>query len=54
MVLLAQSKEAACTAIKAYVEVASSVSLTVSFPEMKFMVTGPAVFVDDQQPLKCG
>ena len=49
VVLLARSREAACTtAINAYVEVASSLGLKVSFP---FMVIGPAVSEDDWQQL---
>ena len=48
VVLLAWSREAACTAINAYVEVASSLGLTESFP---FMVIGPVVSEDDWQPL---
>ena len=51
VVLLAWSREAACTAIKAYVEVASSLGLTVSFPKTKFMVIGSAVSEGDRQPL---
>ena len=46
-----QSREAACAAIKAYLEVASSLGLTVSFPKIKFMVIGSAVCEEDQQPL---
>ena len=51
VVLLARSREAACAAIKAYVEVASFLGLTVSFHKTKFMVIGSAVSEEDWQPL---
>ena len=54
VVLFACSRDAACAAIGAYIEVASSLGLTVSFPKTKFMVVGAAVSVDDQQPLAVG
>ena len=54
VVLFACSREAACTAIEAYIEVASSLGLTVSFPKTKFMVVGATVSVDDHQPLAVG
>ena len=54
VVLFACSREAACTAIEAYIEVASSLGLTVSFPKTKFMVVGAVVSVDDHQPLAVG
>ena len=54
VVLLVQSKEAVCAAVKAYVELASSLGLTVNFPKTKFMVIGSAVSVDDRQPLAVG
>ena len=40
--------------IKAYVEVAISLYLTVSFPKTKFMVVGSSVSVEEQQPLAVG
>ena len=66
VVLLACLREAACAAIEAYIEVARSLrltvsfpvtrslGLTVSFPKSKFMVFGAIVSVDDQQPLAVG
>ena len=54
VVLFACSREAACASIRAYIEVVSSLGLTVSFPKTKFMVVGAAVSVDDQQPLAVG
>ena len=54
VVLFACSREAACIAIEAYIEVASSLGLTVSFPKTKFMVGGATVSVDDHQPLAVG
>ena len=54
VVLFACSRKAACAAIEAYIEVASSLGLTVSFPKTKFMVIGAAVSVNDQQPLAVG
>ena len=54
VVLFACLREAACAAIEAYIEVASSLGLTVSFPKNKFIVIGAAVSVDDQQPLAVG
>ena len=49
VVLLAQSREAACAAIKGYVEVASSLGLTVSFnSKTKFMVIGPVMSEDNR------
>ena len=43
VVLLARSRDAVCAAIRIYVEVASSLGLTVSFPKTKFMVIGNTV-----------
>ena len=54
VVLFACSREAACAAIEAYIEVDSSLGLTVSFPKTKFMVIGTIISVDDQQPLVVG
>ena len=54
VVLFACSREAVCAAIEAYIEVASSLGLTVSFPKTKFMAVGAAVSVYDQQPLAVG
>ena len=54
VVLFACSREVVCAAIKAYIEVASSLGFTVSFPKTKFMAVGAAVSVDDQQPLAVG
>jgi len=54
VVLLARSRDAACVAVKAYVEVAKSLGLTVSFPKTKFMVVGSSVTVDEQRPLAVG
>ena len=51
VVLFTCSREAACAATEAYIEVASSLGLTVSFPKTKFMVLGAAVSIDDQQPI---
>ena len=50
VVLLAWSREAAHFTIKAYVEVASSLSLILNFPRLS-MIIGSAVSEDDQQPL---
>ena len=51
VVLLAWLTEAACAAIKGYVEVTSSLGLTVSSTKTKFMVIGCAVFEEDWQHL---
>ena len=50
LVLLAWLTEGACAAIKGYVEVTSSLGLTVSSTKIKFMVIGSAVFEEDWQP----
>ena len=49
--LLASSSDAACVAIKVNVELASSLELTKSFSDNKFMVIGTAVSADEQQPI---
>ena len=54
VVLLACLKEAVFAAIEAYIEVASFLCLTVSFPKTKFIVVGATVSVDDQQPFAVG
>ena len=49
VVLFASSREAACAAIEAYIEVTISLGLRVNFPKTKFIkVIGDAVSVDDQ------
>jgi len=46
VVLLGLSRDAACAAVRVYVEVASSLGLTVSFVKTKFMVVGYVVSDD--------
>ena len=47
VLLLAWSKEAVCATIKAYVNVASFLALTVSFPKTKLMVIDFALCEDN-------
>ena len=51
VMLFANSRGAACSAIEACIEVTGSLSLTVRFPQTKFMAVGTIVSTDDQQPL---
>jgi len=54
VVLLARSRDAACAAIRSYVEVASSLGLTVSFVKTKFVVVGTGVTDEEKRPLVVG
>ena len=51
VVLLVRSRAAACAAIRIYVEMASSLGLSVNFSKTRFMMVGSEVAAEEKCPL---